>query len=491
MTDNANSGRVDAFIEQTSALISAWLTNKQEEIEKETGEKLSLEEIFHLYRNVILGKEPDEDVVLPGRNPGTFPEGLPGFRFEDDWGYFLPDIPTLFALHNWHRPFFPKAQYSEEKAETLTRLYLEPKFQRISSTLRGRLLMIAQAEGLSTAEFSESIGENEVDAVHYLSGSFSYTKFEQALMDKIMKKYGEDYGEAWIRSNSLPLGKAFLSDDFTTGRIPFEVWWKPVVECIAHEQKTPMLAHYPADMANRKMRWLYNQPKFKSLSKTLAGRLDLICAMEYKVPEDIAEELEMDLKLLKQTEENHDQIVEQLIMRYGNEYGAAWLAFGMEALGSQFASPAITEVMRFLRRVPALFRSTNRYATVRLAPKEQTLEGAEPKGRCCTVCEQPIDGRVDKRFCSKRCQRAFYREAVKQQLLDEQEAEEEEAEENEEEENSKAETKSEKKPDGFVAILGETLGGYANAAAGMLLERGVDYVAGQMFGVKTEPQKTG
>lgn len=479
MTNNASNDRIDAFIHQTSALISGWLTSKQQEIEEETGEKLSLEEIFRLYRNVILGKEPEEDVVLPGRYPRIFPEGLPGFRFDHDWGYFLPDIPTLWALHNWHRPFFPRTQYAQEEAEILTRLYLEPKFQRIASSLRDRLLLIAHAEGMSTMDFSKSIGEEELNVVHYLGDSFSYTPFEQSLMDKIVKHYGEDYGEAWIRQNSLPLGKAFLHDDFTSGRIPIEVWWKPVAELLAHEENAPMLAHYPAETANRKLRWLYNQPKFKSLSKTLAGRLDLICALECKVPEDIAEDLQIDLNVLKQTEENHDLIVEQLILQYRNEYGAAWLAFGMEALGSRFAGLAITDTMRFLRRVPALFRNNNRYSNVRLAPQSDTLEGTEPKGRCCAVCEQPIEGRVDKRFCSKRCQRSFYRNAVKQQMLEETEAEEE-SDESEPQENQT----SEKKPEGFAGIFGETLGGYVNAAAGMLLERGVDYVAGRMFGEK-------
>lgn len=480
MFNDANKNKVDDFVNQSAAILEAILTEKQQKIEEETGEKLSLEEVFGLYRNVILGKEPEDEIVLPGKYPGNFPEGIPGFRFENEPCYFLPDLPTLYALRNWYRAFYPKTGYTDEEAYELTKLYLDPKFQRVASCLQGRLLIIAKAEGLSREEFSRSVNEERFDVIFYLHSTHDFTDEDEVLFQKVLSIYGEKYGEHWIRQNELPLGLELLDKDFISDRIANEVWWEQAASLLACENNTSSFLGIPSEIVNRKLRWMFNQPKFKSMSKTLGGRLDLICAMELRVPEDIAEELEMDLKVLRLTEENHDQIVERLIERYGNQYGAVWLAFGLEALGTGFASHAIAEDMRFLRRVPALFRNSNRYATLRPASKDETLAGIEGEdGRACLVCSQSIEGRVDKRFCSKRCQRSYYRNAVKQQYLDEMQ---EEAENDVDESEEKQQP--EKKPDGFSGILGETLGGYVNAAAGMLLERGVDYVAGKMFGDK-------
>lgn len=481
MISNDMKSQVDGAVASTFAAITAMLEEKQRKIEEETGQKLSLEELFHLYRNVILGKEKASDVIIPGMQHETFPDGLPGYRFSQELGYFLPDIPALSMVSNWSRLYYPSHTYSHEEIEQLTDLYLDPLFQRTSSSLQGRIRMMIESEGMSKEEFAASITEENSAALLFnLSPMFVDTDEGRRALDLLVLKYGSIYGEQWIRGNEPPLGKAFLSDEWPSGRLLKATWWKYAAPELEHEKGIRGLEFYDAEKIDRELKWLYCQHKFSKLSGSLAGRMDILCAMGLVTPDELAGELGIPLDVLKQVEKNHDEIVEALIQRYGGEHGAVWLAFGLEGLDMAFALHAISGRFGFLRAIPAIFRPS-RYAYQRMNPDTELSGAGEPE-RCCLNCGQPFTGRSDKRFHSGACQRAYYRKQARQEYLNGLDGEDEVEDRDEQQQEQQEEPKKE----GFVPLLGDALGDFANMAAGMFLEQAVKHYAERMFGSKPD-----
>ncbi|MEO5644148.1 MAG: hypothetical protein ABIQ40_04295 [Bacteroidia bacterium] len=478
MFTEEENNQSNSFGASTFAAIKTMLEEKQRKIEEQTGEKLSLEEVFSLYRDTILGKESEGDVIIPGQHRATFPDGLPGYRFNQEPGYFLPDIPALSLLSNWGKMFYPKSEYTIDEIEKLTQLYLDPKFQRTASSLQGRLYIMMEAEGMSNDEFASSVAEeNSKEFLFNLSPMFLESPEGQKALDQLVNKYGKSYGERWIRGNETPLSKKFLAGEWISGRSIAEVWWKYTAPMLSHEKGIRDLEYYPTDKIDRELKWLYCQPKFSKLSGSLAGRMDIICAMSKITPEELADETGLALEILKKPEKNEDEIINALIQRYGNEHGAVWLAYGLDGLDAAFAIHAIANDFRFLRSIPAIFRPS-RYIYQR-SNADTELNGTEAgTERYCLNCGASLTGRIDKRFHSGACQRAYYRKQAKQEYLDGLD---------ESEETSQAEeVQEEPKKEGLIPLLGDTLGGFANAAAGMLLERAVGHFADTMFGAKKE-----
>lgn len=482
MFTEKENNQSDGFGASTFGAIKTMLEEKQREIEEQTGVKLSLEEVFNLYRDTILGKESEEDVIIPGQHRVVFPDGLPGYRFNQEPGYFLPDIPALSLLSNWAKMFYPKSEYTNDEIERLTQLYLDPKFQRTASSLQGRLYIMMEAEGMSTEEFSALATEDESkEFLINLSPMFLESPVGQKALDQLVKKYGKSYGEPWIRNNEPPLSKKFLAGEWISGRSAAEAWWKYTAPMLAHEKGIRDLEYYQADKIDRELKWLYCQPKFSKLSGSLAGRMDIICALSKITPEELADETGLVLEVLKRPEKNEDEIINALIQRYGNEHGAVWMAYGLDGLDAAFAIYAIANDFRFLRSIPAIFRPS-RYIYQRNNPDTE-LNGTEAgTERYCLNCGAQLTGRIDKRFHSGACQRAYYRKQVKQEYLDGLDESEQTSETEEVQEESKKE--------GLIPLLGDTLGGFANVAAGMFLERAVDHFANTMFGKKTPDKPT-
>lgn len=486
MFNETNKSQIDDFISSTFSSINTILEEKQKQIEEQTGEKLPLEEVFNLYRDVILGKEHEEDVIIPGQHRIDFPDGLPGYRFNQDVGYFLPDIPALSILNNWEKMFYPKSKYNPEEIEKLTRLYLDPKFQRTSSSLQGRLHLMMKTEGMQKDEFAASIVEEDSkNFLLNLSPMFVDTPEGQKALHLLVSKYGNEYGEQWILGNQPPLSKKFLSSEWLSGRNETEVWWEYTAPMLAHEKGIQDLEYYLPEKLNKEMKWLYCQPKFNKLSGSLAGRMDIICVMDRITPEDLADETGIPLGILRLPEKNHDQIVEALIQRYGNEHGAVWLAYGLDGLDAAFACHAITNDFRFLRSIPAIFRPS-RYTYHRSNP-ETELNGTEASERRCLNCGELFTGRIDKRFHSGACQRAYYRKQAKQEYLEGLNEDQEVT----DDVNENQEQSEEPKKEGFVPLLGDTLGGLANMATGIFLERAANSFADQMFGKNAQDKKEG
>jgi hypothetical protein len=474
-TEEANN-QSNGLGASTFAAIKTMLEEKQNKIEEQTGEKLSLEEVFNLYRDTILGKESEEDVIIPGQHRSVFPDGLPGYRYSQEPGYFLPDIPALSLLNNWGKMFYPKSEYTHTEVEKLTQLYLDPKFQRTASSLQGRIQIMMEAEGMNKDEFASSVvEESSKEFLINLSPMFLESPEGQKALGQLTNKYGKGYGERWIRGNEPPLSKNFLTGEWISGRRIAEAWWKYTAPMLAHEKGIRDLEYYPADKIDRELKWFYCQPKFTKLSASLAGRMDIICAMSKITPEELADETGLELEILKQPEKNEDEIINALIQRYGNEHGAVWLAYGLDGLDSAFAIHAIANDFRFLRSIPALFRPS-RYIYQRSNPDIE-LNGTETvTERHCLNCDAPLTGRIDKRFHSGACQRAYYRKQAKQEYLDGLEETEETI--------GTEESQEEPKKEGLIPLLGDTLGGFANAVAGMFVERAVDHFADTMFGGK-------
>lgn len=455
---------------QTSIGVKAYLKQKQDEIEQQTGVRPTLQELFDEVRVGL-----DETLgFVPKRKSTLFAVGLPGIRMDGVFGFFIPDLPLLSRIPDWYSGYFPDEITEKERAD-LIKLYFDSRFQRLSHTFTGRMSIIAMNEGLAEQELREKAGL-PVDsfAYSYFCHSSDANEVEQEeAIGKLDELYGEKYGIGWIACNEPPTGKPLLQPKWLSGMASVELWWNNARQAIALEHRVPALNSYPCAGVEKRMNWMYNLPKFRKLSTTIHGRMDVICRIELMSREQMAEELNLDLDVLDKPENHSEQIVLHLIGRFGEDYGAIWLAYGLCGLERAFAWQVFKDDHAFLRRVPALFRKLGR-SYISYASANGELSGIETDGRQCRNCGGPLKGRIDKQFCSGACQRVYHYRMQNQQALNS--VEQDEDDEPEEDQKPKQESQ-------FAEFLKGPLGQIATGAIKSLVDRGVGKLGDELFGV--------
>lgn len=455
---------------QSSDHIKVFLEQKQQEIESETGVKPSIQELF----DEIRGSIEEEFGFAPKKKNPLFPSGLPGIRIDDVFGLFLPDLQLLSRIPNWHTGYFPEALTGKERTD-LIKLYFDPRFQRLSYTFEGRLSIIAFNEGLPETDLRERVGlpTDLFSFSHFSHITDENTARYEEVLEKLEELFVEKYGIGWMAWNEPPTGKALLHPKWLSGMASVELWWNNARQSIALEHRVPALNNYPCGPVEKKMTWMYSLPKFRKLSATIHGRMDMICRIELMSREQMAEELNLDLDVLDKPEQHSEQIVQHLIGRFGDDYGALWLAFGLYGLERTFAWQVLKDDHAFLRRVPALFRKSGRsYISYGSAHGESS--GSETDGRKCVNCGGPLKGRIDKQFCSGACQRVYYYRMQNQQALNG--VEQDEDDDSQEEEKPKEESQ-------FAEFMKGPLGQIATGAIKSLVDRGVRKLGDELFGV--------
>lgn len=455
----------------TSVQLKAFLQQMQEEIEKQTGEKPSMQELFEEVRENIhetLG-------LTPKKKSALFPSGLPGIRISEVFGLFIPDLPLLRQIPNWHEGYLPDDIVEKERAD-LIKLYFDPRFQRLSYTFAGRMSIIAANEGISETDLRENVG---LPGDLFAFSNFCHSACEDQLnevLEKLESRYDEKYGIGWIAWNEPPTGKALLQPKWLSGVASSELWWGEARQTVALMNRIPALRDYPVGPVEKKMNWMYSLPKFKKLSSTIHGRMDIICRIELFSREQMAEELDLELDVLDHPEQYSEKIIQHLIGRFGEDYGAIWLALGMCGLERAFAWQALKDDHAFLRRVPALFRKAGR-SYISYAAANGELSGTETDARECKNCGGPLKGRIDKQFCCGACQRIYYYRNQNQDDLN-----------GAEEDEPEAETKRPKEKSGLTEFLEGPLGQIATGAIKMFVDRGVNKLGDQLFGMDQYPK---
>lgn len=452
----------------SSVQLKLFLQQKQNEIEQQTGERPSMQQLFEQVRSNI-----NETLGLASeKRSGIFSSELPGIRINEVFGLFIPDIPLLATIPNWHSGYWPESFTDKERTDAI-KLYCDPRFQRLSYTFPGRLSIIATNESITDAELREKV-DLPVDLFSFSNFCHSGTEEEwSAVLNKLHDAYGEKYGIAWIVANEPPTGRSLLQPKWVSSMAAIELWWNNVRHMIAMEHRTPALINYPAGMIERKMNWMYSLPKFKKLSSTIHGRMDIICRIELFSREQMAEELDLDLEILDHSELHAEQIVQHLIGRFGDDYGAVWLALGLGGLERAFAWQVLKDDHAFLRRVPALFRKAGRlYISYAAANGERS--GAEMAGRECKNCSGPLKGRIDKQFCCGACQRIYYYHQQNREALNGIDVDDDDVQEAAEEPREKS---------GLTEFLQGPLGQIATGAIKAFVDRGVNRLGDELFGV--------
>ena len=448
------------------------LLQRQAELEQQTGVKPSLEELFAEIRNgVTQSLSADE---IPTSN--LFPQGLPGVQLEGVLGYFIPDIPLLNRIPDWEYGFFPRSM-DERQKENLKQLYLDPRFQRLSHQLLGRLTILAANEGIAESDLYAKIGlpDSEEALMNFLQENEQPTAIQIQVIEKLAELYGNAYGMGWIMGNAPPAGTALANAKWTSGFTSSELWWSKAGSSLATRYQITGLPNYRHGLIDKKLNWLYHLPKFKKLSSSLHGRMDIICRIELMSREQMADALELDEDTLDHPEEYHDEIVEQLLIRFGDEYGALWLTYGLYGLDEAFVWQALKDENSFLRQVPALFRKTGRtYISYAAAKAENRF--ADEK-RECVNCGNPVKGRIDKQFCCGACQRIYYYHKQNGQVLEgiSQRNVEDIADEPEPQAKS-----------GLEEFLSGPIGQIATGAFKVFVDRGMSKLGDELFGIKKD-----
>lgn len=464
-----------AMFNQTSVGIKAYLEQKQDEIEQQSGVRPSMQELFdeiHGSIDEVLG------FVTKKKNP-LFASGLPGIRIDEIFGLFIPDLPLLSRIPNWHTGYFPE-ELIEKDRTALIKLYFDPRFQRLSHTFAGRLSIIAYSEGISEADLRQRVGLPD-DLFSF--SNFPYiTNENTAQQEKVLEKteelYDEKYGVRWIAFNEPPTGKALMRPNWLSGMASVELWWSNARQTIALEHRVPALNNYPFGPIEKKMNWMYNMPKFRKLSATIHGRMDIICRIELMSREQMAEELGLELEVLDRPEQHSEQIVQYLIGRFGDDYGAIWLAYGLYGLERGFAWQVLKDEHAFLRRVPALFRKSGR-CYISYASANGEFSSTVSDGRTCRNCGGPLKGRIDKQYCSGACQRVHHYHMQNEQALNGIA----------DDDGEQLEEEQPKEKSQFAELLKGPLGQIATGAIKTLVDRGVNKLGDQLFGMGTEQIK--
>lgn len=452
----------------TTVQLKTFLQQMQEEIEKQNGERPSMQELFEEMRANI----HETFGLVSEKASKVFSSGLPGVHIDDVFGLFIPDIPLLAKIPNWYTGFIPDSFTEKERADAV-KLYFDPRFQRLSYTFSGRLSIIAANENISDADLREKV---DLPGDLFLFSNFCHSATDEqwsAAIGKLDDAYGEKYGIAWIIANEPPAGRALLQPKWVSGIASIELWWKNVRHVIALEHRIPGLDNYPAGAIEKKMNWMYSLPKFKKLSSTIHGRMDIICRIELFSREQMAEELDLDLDILDHPEQYAEQITQHLIGRFGDDYGAVWLALGLGGLERAFAWQVLKDDHAFLRRVPALFRKAGR-SYISYAGANGELSGAAMAGRECRNCGGPLKGRIDKQFCCGACQRIYYYHNQNREELNGIDADDDEL---------QTEAEKLKEKSGLAEFLQGPLGQIATGAIKVLVDRGVGKLGDELFGV--------
>lgn len=457
-----------AMFNQSAEQLRAYLEHRQAEIEKETGIKPSLEELYVEFRGNIereLGIESNPQSLL-------FPEGLPGVRI-DELGYFIPNIPLLSTIPNWEYGFFP-TELSDKDRTDLRQLYCDPRFQRLSYRLMNRLVIIAYNEGMNVADLFAKIGLPDDDAqLHeFFQLKDEPDKTQLEVLQRLIDLYGEKYCTNWIVNNDPPTGSAFLNMKWVSGFASVELWWREASRKLAEQYEISQLSSYSHGLMEKKLNWMYSLPKFKKLSSSLHGRMDIICRIELLSREQMAAELGLDENELDHPEEYHEEITQKMLERFGDEYGAAWIAYGIGSLDTAFAWQLLNDDHAFLRRVPALFRKAGRtYISYAAARAENRLNDEE---RECLNCGNPMKGRIDKQFCCGACQRIYYYHKQNGQVLN--------GINQPKTENTEEQKEEPKEKSGFNQFLEGPIGQIATGAIKAIVDRGMNKLGDELFG---------
>ncbi|MFN8711234.1 MAG: hypothetical protein ACK5Z2_00180 [Bacteroidota bacterium] len=461
---------------QNAAQLRVILEERQAEIERETGVKPTLEELFAEIKNGVAQSFHTSE--MPARN--LFPQGLPGIRLEGVLGYFIPDIPLLLQIPDWEYGFYPKS-LSEQEIESLTNLYLDLRFQRLSHQLPGRLAIIACNEEIAEADLFAQIGlpDDEQELMDFFEVEENPSTTQVNVVEKLAELYGQQYGLSWILNNEPPTGTALLRARWTSGFALSSLWWSKTGGSLAANHQLGNPSVYPHGVIDKKLNWLYHLPKFKKLSSSLHGRMDIICRIELLSREQMSDELELDEEILDHPEEHHEEIVEQLLFRFGDEYGALWLAYGLCGLDEAFVYQELLDNHAFLRQVPALFRKTGRTYISYAAAKAENRFSEEK--RECVNCGNPVKGRIDKQFCCGACQRIYYYHKQNGQVLEGISSRSSEDEQEVEDVKPEPKVKS-----GLEEFMDGPIGQIASGVVKAFVDRGMNALGDELFGVKKD-----
>ena len=456
---------------QTAEQLRFILEQRQAEVEQQTGVKPSLEELFAEVRSGLLQSLSTDEMLASS----LFPQGLPGIRLEGVLGYFIPDIPLLNRIPNWEYGCFPQGMEDAQR-QCLKQIYLNTRFQRLSHQLPGRLAILAANEGIAESDLYAKIGlpDSEEELINFLQEDEQPTALQIQVIEKLAELYGNAYGMGWIMGNAPPAGSALANAKWASGFTSSELWWSKARGSLAARHYIPDLPDYRHGLIDKKLNWLYHLPKFKKLSSSLHGRMDIICRIETISRKQMADALELDEEILDYPEEYHDEIVEQLLICFGDEYGALWLAYGLYGLDEAFVRQALKYENAFLRQVPALFRKTGRtYISYAAAKAENRFADEKRK---CVNCGNPVKGRIDKQFCCGACQRIYYYHKQNGQVLEGiKQAQSEKTEQTKEEPKEKS---------GLEEFWTGPFGQIASGAIKVFVDRGMNKLGDELFGVK-------
>ena len=464
-----------ALFSLNSAQVKVFLEQKQQEIETQTGIKPSMQELFNEVRERI-----DEELgFVPRKKNPLFRTGLPGIRMDEVLGLFIPDLPLLSRIPNWYVGYFPGEMIEKERTD-LIKLYCDPRFQRLSYSFMGRMSIIAANEGMTEEQLREKVGLPS--DLFFLADFCHSTEANRVQQEEVLAKleelYDEKYGIGWIACNEPPTGKALQQLKWFSAVASCELWWKGARQTIALEHRIPELNSYHYGPIEKKMNWMYSLPKFKKLSSTIHGRMDIICRIELMSREQMAEELNLELDELDRPEQHGERIIQHLIGRFGDDYGAIWLALGLYGLERAFAWQTFKDDHAFLRRVPALFRKAGR-SYISYAAASGELSGTGKDERECKNCGGPVKGRIDKQFCCGACQRIYHYRMQNQSELNGVEKNE----------NDEPETEKSKEKSAFAEFLEGPFGQIAAGAIKVFVDRGVNKLGDQLFGVEQQTEK--
>jgi hypothetical protein len=475
-----------SHIDQLTGYIKTELLRRQSEIEQKTGNKPALEDLFVQMKQelfqIIPGKEQTNNGT-PSDDELKMRRALPGLRKTEFHTSFIPDIPLITHWKNAARVFYKG--YSEKETENLHRLYLDPKFQRISHSLEGRMAIIGYIEGRDYRDYPKENFDSYPEYYGSLEHELNQPPENYGELAKLfIERYSEKYGTKWLVHNEPPLPKVFFDPKWLNGTSVNDCWWKYVKDFVAEEFNIPAIAELSVLYVAKELEWMTGHSKFQKLSRTLLGRLDMICSMERCPKEKMMRNLQIGNEHLANFEENEELIRERLTEMYGMTYGSLWVAYGLiNGVDYKFVFLALEKKNRFLDRIPALFRSSQNRIRIFYSDENNNEElSGEEKQRVCLRCGKPIEGRSDKLFCpGGACQRTYYNHKYRRNETLNGDPQQEEAEIIEPEEK--------KKESGFLGEIGELLKGPAGTFLNKMVENGADALSEKMFGKRKENQQ--
>lgn len=471
-------------IEGLSGFIKAELLRRQAEIEEQTGNKPALEDLFaemkaELFK-IVPGKEQTNDTTPPAYELKV-PGALPGVRRTIFHTSFIPDLPLISHWKRAASVFY--TGYTESETESLHRLYLNPKFQRLSIGLEGRMAIVAFIEGRDLHDYPKESHNSYNEYYGALEHELNqpperYGELAKAFIDS----YGEKYGLKWLVHNEPPLPKIFLDTKWLSGISLRSCWWQYVKDFIADDFKIPEIVNLSDSYVEKQVEWMIGLSKFQKLSRTLLGRLDMICSIERCPKERMMKNLQIGNGHLVNYEENEELIRERVTEMFGMNYGSLWVAYGLVGgVDYKFIYYALDNKLRFLDRIPALFRSSNNRVRI-LYEEENTNENDELSGvekkRVCLHCGKPIEGRSNKVFCDGgACQRTYYNHRYRRN----------ETLNGHEEETVTTAPEQEQQEPTLLGTIGELIKGPAGAFINKFMEDGAGRLSESLFGKKADP----